>query len=195
MTLNLNQSRTAIIFLTVLLGFQTWLFESIIEGKKKSHQAKSTTAELVFRTFDLPLPLVSSDKQVTLEKFHSKLLLISIFSIQDCFACIYALPSLDLLRRKYNAQGLEVVGIGQAPTKNYLTYLVKANNIDFPVLYDSLFAIKYQNDLQATPIALLLDENRKVIVSGWPGPGEKSRLRFFAKIDSLFNSHQREKKQ
>lgn len=121
---------------------------------------------------------------VSLDEFDSKYIILD-FWYKDCFPCIEAIPSLNLLRSKYAVEDLLILGINPIDnpekSKEKLDRFIENNEMNYPSIFTDR---QVPNDYKvfAYPTFYILDKERKVLYSKI-GHSEKNE----SEIDSLLS--------
>ncbi len=81
-----------------------------------------------------------------------------------CGPCLVEIPSLLKLREKYKDHGLELalINIDETPQTS-LPRLLKRFRIDFPTYIDQNLELSELFDVQAIPMSVIIDSQRKVL--------------------------------
>jgi thiol-disulfide isomerase/thioredoxin len=102
-----------------------------------------------------PMPISKLGGKVTLVNFWATW----------CEACMVEMPSLVRLQQAYKDKGLEVVEIDlDEQPEAVLPKTLKRLGIGFPVYLDSGTELADLFDIQAIPLTIVLDKNRKVLL-------------------------------
>lgn len=111
---------------------------------------------------DLVLKAVDG-KTVSLSSLGKEVVLIN-FWASWCPPCLVELPSLVRLREAYHSKGFEVVGINIDENPNeMIPRFQKEKGLTFPLFYDPDQKISDALDVQALPLTVIVDRDRKVL--------------------------------
>jgi thiol-disulfide isomerase/thioredoxin len=110
---------------------------------------------LQFGSKHAPTPISKLAGKVTLVNFWATW----------CEACMVEMPSLVRLQQAYKDKGLEVVEIDlDEQPEAVLPKTLKRLGIGFPVYLDNGTELSDLFDIQAIPLTIVLDKNRKVLL-------------------------------
>ncbi len=111
---------------------------------------------------DLEFEALDQSK-VLLSSIKSEIVLIN-FWASWCTPCLAEIPSINALRKKYHAQGFEVIGINvdENPAE-VLPKFQKKLGMEFTSYLDSDGKLADQFGVHGIPFTVILDKNRKVL--------------------------------
>ncbi len=115
--------------------------------------------------------LTSLDGQrVTLSSLKGKVVLINIWA-SWCPPCKSEMPAIDLVYRKYNNQGLVVLGVDSTiqDSMNNLTDFVDQLKPGFPILLDTQGEVTKAYRVQSLPSSYFIDQNgiiQEIVIGG-----------------------------
>lgn len=129
--------------------------------------------DITFKLTYMPEPLAtqptlfydSEGKPVRLEDFRGKVVLLNVWATW-CAPCIYEMPSLDKLQRRYKAAGLEVVpvamdqnGTAESIRSFFMRYKIKY----LPVFFDPQQSVSKAFKVKSLPSSYLIDHEGKLV--------------------------------
>jgi peroxiredoxin len=91
----------------------------------------------------------------TLQQFRGKVVFLD-FWAPWCDPCREEFPSLDALYKKYNKDGLEIIGISIDPSEELITEFLRKVPVAFPVLIDKKSATRRAYNLRTLPTAFIV---------------------------------------
>ncbi|HEX2869063.1 MAG TPA: MauE/DoxX family redox-associated membrane protein [Ignavibacteriales bacterium] len=144
-----------VITLFIVLFAAALIFSHPLNVPKENIIVGCKLTNLKFQTID--------GEKLDLTKHEKKYLLLVFFDAKhDCASCLTEFLLWKKLQENYNS-AIQVVGIGSAPSRDYLALWVKARKIKFPVVFDygKTFIGKFNI---TTPIKIFLDQNNAVVL-------------------------------
>ncbi len=110
-------------------------------------------------------PFVRSDlagQKIALEKYRGKVVLLDFWATW-CAGCQLELPKFQAWRKKYGAQGFEVLAVSMDDTADPVRKTVRRLRLDFPVVMgDAQLGDEY-GGLLGLPVSYLIDREGKII--------------------------------
>ncbi len=110
-------------------------------------------------------PFVRSDltgRKIALDKFRGKVVLLDFWATW-CAGCQVELPKFQTWRKKYSAQGFEVLAVSMDDTADPVRKTVRRLQLDFPVVMgDAQLGDEY-GGLLGLPVTYLIDREGKII--------------------------------
>lgn len=85
-----------------------------------------------------------------------------------CGPCRETMPFLDTLYKKYNPQGLEMMGI-TTEERSVVEKFIKQKPTAYPIFLDGMGAANKAHDVSGYPTAVLVNRDGKVVWRGHPG--------------------------
>ncbi len=152
-----------VIVLAVVVGGLQW----IKSQQKKNPNAPSGQVEdqleegRALPDFELP---TFQGETVRLSSLQKKVVLVNFWATW-CEACMVELPSIVRLREAYSAKGFEVllINVDENP-QAVIPKVLNKMGIKFPVYWDEGQKLAELFGVEAIPLTVLLDENRKVLL-------------------------------
>jgi len=104
------------------------------------------------------------ESKVRLADLPQKIMFINFWATW-CEACMEEMPSLVQLREKYASRGFEILGVNvdENPVPLALN-TAKKLGITFPIFTDKTGALGNQFDLNAIPLTVVINKNRKILM-------------------------------
>jgi peroxiredoxin len=96
-----------------------------------------------------------SGKAVTLKQFKGKVVFLD-FWAPWCDPCRQEFPSLDVLYKKYNNDGFEIIGIAIEPSEKLVTEFLQKVPVAFSVLIDKKSVIRREYNFRTLPTAFII---------------------------------------
>jgi len=131
-----------------------------LEGTLRRLQLPGNPIEVVGQSLD--------GKEFNITSLKGKVVLVDFWATW-CGPCIAELPHLKELHEAYRGKGFEIVGVSLDTEREELTSFVKANSINWPILFDptseqgidNKIAVHY--GITGLPAMILVDQNGKVV--------------------------------
>lgn len=154
--------KTLILFAALLILLAGGLYWIKAQGITPREATAPSQKQEKIADLDLLEPNGSSRK---LSSFHDKILMVNFWATW-CEACMIEMPSIVALREQYKERGFEVISINvdENPTA-VLSKTISKYGMKFPIFIDPQGTLANLFNLQAIPLTLLLDANRKVLLS------------------------------
>ena len=100
-------------------------------------------------------------KAQNLAKYRGKVLLLDFWATW-CPPCVAEMPNIQRVYGKYQAQGLEIVGVSLDREQSALDNFVKSRKIVWPQIFDDKGALAKTYGVRAIPFALLVGRDGKI---------------------------------
>jgi peroxiredoxin len=104
---------------------------------------------------DFSLADLNGGTAVTLKQFRGKVVFLD-FWAPWCDPCREEFPSLDALYKKYNNDGLEIIGISIDPSEKLVTEFLRKVPVAFSVLIDKKSVIRRTYSFRTLPTAFII---------------------------------------
>jgi peroxiredoxin len=144
-------------FVLSLSAFVMFLFECV--ASKNMLVAETDTGVDVGQkaaTFEL---LTIDDKKLELESFRKDKVVLLVFGATWCPACRHEIPLLKEYYNEFKDDGLEVLSIDIQESKKKVGSFVKKNEINYPVVLDSIAKVAMLYKVRGIPLNIILDKN------------------------------------
>ena len=104
------------------------------------------------------------ESKVRLDDLPHKVMMINFWATW-CEACMEEMPSLVQLREKYASKGFEILGVNvdENPVP-VAANTAKKLGINFPIFTDKQGMLGNQFDLNAIPLTVIINKNRKILM-------------------------------
>jgi peroxiredoxin len=107
-------------------------------------------------TFEL---LTIDDKKLELETFRKDKVVLLVFGATWCPACRHEMPLLKEYYSEFKDDGFEVLNIDIQESKEKVGSFVEKNEINYPVVLDSIAKVTTLYKVRGIPLNILLDKN------------------------------------
>ena len=156
-------------FKFLLILFFSFYLSQIVSDKEIQPQNNN-----YIPAYDFTLQLLVEDDKDSLFNLSSlkgNVILINFWATW-CGPCIAEIPEFNHLRKKYNSQKFEVLGISVNDSKNQLKKFIKKFDVDYPILFGSLDemnpVIYNYGGFNSVPVSYLINRDG-MVVKGYPG--------------------------
>lgn len=156
----------------------SWYYSTYLNEYKYAAQPKDNLIKTGEMSYEINLPLYSSGKNVSLEDYKGKIVLLE-FWIFHCGYCQAAAPKLNDLQKKYKDKNLQILAVNIADSEKQIGLFIEKFKPEFPILYQGETIAK-QYGVYFYPTIVLVGKDGKVIYSG-----EFDK----AKIETLINQN------
>ncbi|MSR89124.1 MAG: TlpA family protein disulfide reductase [Candidatus Margulisbacteria bacterium] len=103
-----------------------------------------------------------SGKTISSKSFKGKIVVLNFWATW-CPPCVGEIPYLVALQKKYEKQGVQVVGVSMDEDQSGVPAFVKAHSMGFPVLYATPKLQKDLGGIRSIPTTYILDRNFKIV--------------------------------
>jgi peroxiredoxin len=138
-----------------------WLNDLLMLALGQPSELRPLTAGMVGPDFNL---IDAKGRNVSLSEFRGKVVLLDFWQTW-CSPCVEEIPYLRTLQKKYEGQGLAIVGItdrlDQAGIATWRTFL-RQNNIDYTTLIDEKGMTAGQYNISGYPHKFIIDRNGRL---------------------------------
>jgi peroxiredoxin len=107
-------------------------------------------------TFEL---LTIDDKKVDLETFRKDKIVLLVFGATWCPACRHEIPLLKEYYSEFKGDGLEMLNIDIQESKKKVGSFVEKNEINYPVVLDSMAEVATLYNVRGIPLNIILDKD------------------------------------
>jgi peroxiredoxin len=97
-------------------------------------------------------------KTVTLQQFKGKAVFLT-FWAPWCEVCKEEMPALEILYKKYNRSGLEIVGIDMDPSEELVTEFLRKASLTYTILIDRNARVRRAYRIRTLPAAYLIGKD------------------------------------
>lgn len=104
----------------------------------------------------------TSGLMISSASFKGKIVVLNFWATW-CPPCVGEIPYLVALQKKYEKQGVQVVGISVDDDHSGVPAFVKKHRMGYPVLYSSPAVQKAFGGIQSIPTTFIMDRNFKVL--------------------------------
>ena len=99
-----------------------------------------------------------SSKPFTLQQFRGKVVFLD-FWAPWCDSCREELPALDALYKKYNNDGLVIIGIDIDPSEKLVSEFLQKVPVTFTILIDRKSAVRREYRVRTLPTAFIVGKD------------------------------------
>ena len=117
-----------------------------------------------------------SGRRRPLAEFRGRVVLLDFWAI-GCAPCIWEMPELAALRRKYLDSGFEIVGIHVGPSVPEIATTCAAKGADWPQLVDGQLEVAALYRVDGYPTTFVLDREGRIRARRVRGPALEAALR------------------
>ncbi len=103
--------------------------------------------------------LTIEDKKLDLESFRKDKVVLMVFSATWCPACRHEIPLLKEYYTEFKDDGLEILSIDIQESKKKVASFIKKNEINYPVVLDSIAKVAVLYKVRGIPLNIILDKN------------------------------------
>jgi peroxiredoxin len=107
-------------------------------------------------TFEL---LTIDDKKLELESFRKDKVVLLVFGATWCPACRHEMPILKEYYNEFKGDGLEVLSIDIQESEKKVGSFVEKNEINYPVVLDSMAEVAMLYKVRGIPLNIILDKD------------------------------------
>ncbi len=133
--------RISIIALVVLLASQVFA-----QNRK--------APDFSLKTFD--------GKTIALSDYKGKVVLVNFWAVW-CPPCLHEMPDLEKLNNKYNAKGLQVLGLTVSSKEKKIPGKIKSTGVSYPVLINADKLVAVYGPFGAIPQSFIIDRKGYIV--------------------------------
>lgn len=142
----------------------SWYYSTFLNEYKYAAQPKDNLIKAGETPYAINLPLYSANKNISLEDYKGKLILLE-FWIFHCGYCQAAAPKLNALQEKYKGKNLQILAVNIADSEKQIGLFIEKFKPDFPIVYQGE-AVAQKYGVTFYPTIVLIGKDGKVIYSG-----------------------------
>lgn len=142
----------------------SWYYSTYLSEYKYAKPKEDNLIKAGSTAPNFKLPLVGSNKQVSLSDYKGKVVLLE-FWIAYCGACIASVPKLNQIQAKFKNQNFTLLSINSYETPKLIDLFVTKNKSEYPILYQGEEVFR-QYGVWFYPTVVLIGKDGKVIYSG-----------------------------
>jgi thiol-disulfide isomerase/thioredoxin len=101
-------------------------------------------------------------KKVSLSNFKGKVIIINFWATW-CGPCIYEMPALEKLFKKYKKDGFQVIGLTIQSNNNQIPQKISQTGVTYPILLDAEDAIGSYGPFNAIPQSYLINKEGEIV--------------------------------
>lgn len=114
---------------------------------------------------DFSLESFTNSKNINLKDLNDKKVLINFWATW-CTSCIEEIPLLHKLKESKNANDYHFIAISAGDTKKKIKKFIKRYKYNYEILLDKDNSISKSWGIEALPVTIILDKDRKTIYQG-----------------------------
>ena len=122
--------------------------------------------------------LENSERTTTLSEVYKDHRVLLIFWASWCPSCVEEIDTLNAWQERYQAQGLQILGINVRERREDVLKFTKLHPIRYPVLMDTEGEVASRYGVVGLPMSVLLAKGGKILYDGFSLPAD---------IDTLLN--------
>jgi len=103
-----------------------------------------------------------SGKPISLESYKGKVILVDFWATW-CPPCIKGIPHFINLQKKYEKQGLQVLGISVDSSVNPVLPFISKYKINYPIMMERPDVIQAFGEIRAVPTTFIIDRNLNIV--------------------------------